>query len=199
MKILFLPNKGNLLSAIVLGLASVGVQATTFSSNMYDLTCSVLSDPIPQGASNPGGSILFNTFRVYGRGSATPIDNIAGHVARRFDYQYVVDNAYATRGRPTFAAGNLAVTQYTGKVIVDTYNFGWKTSYYTPYYKVSDDPISSMQLDDAFFASRIIGGGIVDAVSYGNAWTMVIKGTLANGQTRNMAICDLPIGSATIY
>jgi hypothetical protein len=188
-----------LLSALVASIAPMSASAAlTMTSVMNDLACSVIPDPIPQGAPNPGGSILASGFRVYGRLTAATIADISGHAARTFDYQYVVQNAFIARGRPTFAS-NSTQTTYTGKVIVDAYNFQWKSSYYTAFYKVIDDPISSMQLDDAFYASRIIGGGIVGAVFYGSMWTLVVKGALANGEVRNVAVCSLPVTTPIVY
>jgi hypothetical protein len=187
-------------AAVLLSLASAGTSAAlTFTPTLSTLVCVVIPDPIPQGVGGTGGSILASAFRVYGRRTATEIPDIGGLSARRFDYQYIVNNAFITRGRPTFSTNNAAVTSYTGKVIVDTYSFAWKNpSYYTAFYQVSD-PLSSMQLDDAFYASQIIGGGIVDAVSYGSAWTIVIKGELANGQIRNVAICSLPLDASMVF
>jgi hypothetical protein len=192
----------SLVSGLTLSFApSISNAATsiTVTSILDELSCSVIPDPMPQGVGGTGGSILANSFRVVGRLTAASIPDLGGHVAKRFDYEYIVNNAFVTRGRPTFSANNASVTSYTGKVIVDAYNFWWKPTYYTAFYSVVDDPISSMQLDDAFVASKIIGGGVVDAVSYGLPWTIVIKGALANGQTRNVAICSLPVSAPMVF
>jgi hypothetical protein len=195
----FPPKK--IITAIAMAAASaftVSANAVlTMTSVLNSLSCTAIPSPIPQGAPGQGGSILANAFGVYGRLTQTAIPNIAGHAARRFDYQYVVQNASIPTGRLTHAS-NGSQTTYTGKVQVDAYNFPWKPAYYTAF-KVVSDPISSMQLDEPFYAQQIIGGGIVEATYLGPAWTVVVKGALSNGEMRNVAICTLPPTVTTIY
>ncbi len=165
--------------------AALSIPAVTLDA----LACSIIPSTIPQGAPGGQGSILAGAFEVHGKLIATPIPPISGQTARRYEYQYIVQNAFLPLGRPAVAS-NGTTTSYTGKVQVDTYHFPWKPAYYTAFQKVAD-PLSSMQLDEPFYAEKIIGGGTVNATYIGPAFTVVVKGALANGEMRNVAICTL--------
>ncbi len=165
--------------------AALSIPAVTLDA----LACSIIPSTIPQGAPGGQGSILAGAFGVHGKLIATPIPSIAGQAARRYEYQYIIQNASLPLGKPEYAS-NGALTSYTGKVQVDTYHFPWKPAYYTAFQNVLD-PLSSMQLDEPFYAQTIIGGSTVDATYIGPAFTIVVKGALANGEMRNVAICRL--------